>query len=409
MHKPLAVLLILVTIPHLEASDATAGISAGDALQESPILATRDLLYNRIVALGNNGDLLAGLLVGIRDDSLLLIIGGQTESVSFDDLMKVTIRAEKKTSQVAVLGAIMGVYLGELYFMRPEGQPAAFRQEADGDLELLLFDALFAAAGGGLAYLLSPSFERDEHTFELVGLKKKRDQELERLRQIVSGVRQSRKVHFSIQGSRVFSQVANQYSTLFENAGYAVDPYFWVEGARLQPASNVNLLRKLQLTYSVTRKIGIGAALAWVSEPSIGVSRFDFGDAWIIQSLKVPAYFAVATYNLRPPTPTLGGDIVIGLGLGMADIDFRLKAQRYSYGPDEERVEVDGKVTTTRVSGMMFGELIFPLTDWISIGLTGDHVFIPPIEVPGLPDFDIPAQTLRLGNSSIGIRLGFDF
>ena len=82
MKRVVITLLVLAVVAPAQVRIAQQTASS-DPSQESPTLAARDVLYNRIAIVRRDGDALAGLLIGVKGDTLLLLIGGRNEKVAF--------------------------------------------------------------------------------------------------------------------------------------------------------------------------------------------------------------------------------------------------------------------------------------------------------------------------------------
>jgi hypothetical protein len=98
----------------------------------------------------------------------------------------------------------------------------------------------------------------------------------------------------------------------------------------------------------------------------------------------------------------------VGVGIGLAKVEFNLKAHTETWDPYTE-VTTEHNISNTSFSGVVFTELKFHLQDSLVFGLTADYVFVPAANAPNIPEAGIPAQKLRFGNGSIGFTLGLDF
>ncbi|MDP1677971.1 MAG: hypothetical protein Q8L88_14025, partial [Bacteroidota bacterium] len=62
-------------------------------------------------------------------------------------------------------------------------------------------------------------------------------------------------------------------------------------------------------------------------------------------------------------------------------------------------------VNETALSVVVFGEFNIYLKEYLTLGITTDYVFFPPIKIPSDPLSKLPEQTLS-GNACIGFVLG---
>jgi len=368
------------------------------------------LLFNRVSVYQKQGGAIFGLLVGVDSDSLIVRLGKNDEKVHYRNLAKVTIETEKKRGRNVLYSMLIGTYLENLIFLRAKNQPAAYMKKFEGGPFLL--DVIIAAASGGLGWLISSSFEKGERVFDFTGSEEKQQAEWEKLQRFVIGAAPLRKMHLSIQAGHVFTQVSARYLNLLKSNGYDVSGYgYYIYNEYLEPASNFNLLRKLQLTYSFKPHIEFGAALLWLGEPSIMGSRWQYGPSVeVTQETDTKGYYAIGIRRLF--RKKLGKRINwnIGLGMGAAKVYFRLKAVTWdsSVWPYIQ-ITTEHKISKNLFSGMAFTELNFYLQDTLSFGLIADYAFLPSQHVPGIPDADIPAQNLRFSTGSIGFTLGLHF
>jgi hypothetical protein len=391
---PIILLSVIITLGQAKAPEAAG------SMQGTPKQADRRIMVESL-----SGSKTIGLLIGARDDTLLVFAKGRQQSIPFDSLFKVTLSRERKSGSI-VPGMLVGTYLGGVLLRRDERQPPAFVRDSDN---LLLVSAImtpfFAAGVGIFDYLFRQVQGHEDYRFVLRQPGKVHEPELERLKRAVTGRARERRAHLSINSSLIFTQVRDQYDALFQDLGYKSESWYYGYGREPGPFHKVNLLRKVQLTYLVTEALGIGVAYVSLSEPTVRVDRYEEIYSSIIQSLEVPSYFAVVTHEIPTPGARLGS-IHLGFCLGAADIDFGLEAGRG--GIYEDHVEIKGHATATQFSSMMFCEWRIPLAKGFSIGIIGDYVYTAPMEIPAMPDFNIPAQTLQLGNASIGVSLGLD-
>jgi len=368
------------------------------------------LLFNRVSVYRKQGGAIFGLLVGVDSDSLIVRLGKNDEKVHYRNLAKVTIETEKKTSRYVLYSMLVGTYLWNLIYFQAKNQPAAYIKKSEGGA--FLSNVMIAASNGGLGWLISSLFQKGEMVFDFTGSEEKQQAEWEKLRTFVIGAAPLRKMHLSIQAGHVFTQVSARYSNLLKSNGYNVPGYgYYMYNGYLEPASNFNLLRKLQLTYSFKPHIEFGAALLWLGEPSIMGSRWqDNQSIEVTQETDIKGYYAIGIRRLF--RKKLGKRINwnIGLGMGATKLNLNLKAVSYDYYVwPYTQITTEHKISKNLFSWMAFTELNFYLQDTLSFGLIADYAFLPSQHIPGIPDADIPAQNVRLSTGSIGFTLGLHF
>jgi len=356
------------------------------------------VLFNKVLVYFRDGSYLSGLLVGVENNLLVLRTKGQDEKIPLNNLVKVIIETDKETNRYALYGMLMGTYLGNIIFHRAENQPTAYMEDFDGTLGFLLINTLYAAAGIGLGYLASSMFEESKRVFDFTGSEGKRQAAWDRFRRfVIGGDFGPKKVHISIQAGHVYTRVSSRYETLLQNVDYSTG-----RGG----VSNFNLLRKLQFTISPTSNAEIGLALYWLGEPRLYGNKYHCR-AW--QSLYTNGYYIVGIYKPFVRQLPKYIDWNVGMGVGAAKVDFSLETEHWTGYPTYSRETSEYNIYKIFFSGLVFAELNLYLHNTLSVGLVADYVFVPPKNVPEIPEADIPEQKLRLGNSSIGFTLGMHF
>lgn len=421
MRKVFILIFILVFIMSpWEIRGQQLATSSSPSISEIPAILS--LLFNRILVYLREGGAFTGLLVGIESNSLIVRIGKKDEKIPFQNLAKVIIETEKKTSRNVLYFMLIGTYLQNLS-RRAKNQPTAYMQHTYGEARsLLLINILSAGLWGGLGYLASSIFEKNEKVFDFTGSEEKRYSKWEQLRRYITGEYHPKKFHLSIQAGHVYMRISNRYSTLLQNAGYDIRGYSYMFDDYKEEATNFNLLRKLQFTYSRKPEAEIGFAILWLGEPSTSGSKYKWNEmnqsSRVEQVLYATGYYIVGIYKqfLRGMQKRIAWNI--GFGVGAAKIDFRLKAHSETWDPNywdpnywdsHTEVTYEHNISKTLFSGVFFTELNFYLQDTLSLGLAADYVYVPTENVPAIPEADIPAQKLRLGNISVGFSLGLHF
>ena len=406
--RPVGLGLVLFTIFLVSASLAQTGVR-----QVAPQDLNRPTdSARRIMVQGLDGGVTIGQLVGISGETLIVLAKGREQYFPIRSLLHVTIGSERNTGSV-LPGLVLGAYIGNMLFLRAENQPGAYLQKMRYQDEYLIVTILnsgFMAAGGMLTSVINARWAARKHVFDLSRRGVERQKELDRLREFATEGGLTHRWRLSTYGAKVLTSIAGQYRLLKENAGYTLEPYGGeFDDVYIEPASDINLLRDIQVTYSLTKNVSAGFAYSLLGEPSSSFNKFfENGDAVIKQSLNVPAYHVLINYTVVSKiAPKI--DMTLGVGLGAAAVDFSLQglSRRYVY-PNSVRVELAGGAKATKPSGRLTFELKLPVADRYTVGLAADYVYVVPINVPGMPEFDLPAQTIRPGNISLGIRLGLN-
>jgi len=311
--------------------------------------------------------------------------------------------------------------------LRAKGQPPVYMKDYDSTLGLLLWEGIFVAAGTGLGYWFGSALEKGEKVFEFTGGEQHNLRIWEALKKFILQIDQVNKVHFSVQGGQVLGRASSRFQDLLKEAGY----HIWSAGyngtAEAEAASNFNLLRKVQLTYSLRPGLEIGTAVSFLGEPSLSGWRqtesqtaYDpslgsyttYQTANIMQAFSSTGYFVCCLYKpffSRLPK-NLSWDVGLGAGAAQIKVDLRTTiSTSFPYYPYYTEISSESKISKTRLSSLVFTELKFYLSDGFSVGLIADYVFAPALKTSAIPEAGIPAQKLRLVNGSAGFTLGFDF
>jgi hypothetical protein len=377
----------------------------------------------RVVVFLRNGDGLAGFLVGADDDALTLIAEGRSVDVPYPDLKKVVVD-ESRTRPAMISGMLMTIYLGNLVYFTEDNASSLFFSDYKDSSEIASLG--LAAAGSLMGYLFGSSIET-ERVFDFTSSQEQQQVEWKRLQRFARGEWTAKKVHLVVQGGRVYPQTSSRYRTVLGNSDFSGPTHYRIP---------VNLLRQLQLTVSATNRLELGIGTLWAGEPNISIHEQGKSSNFATQSLDTKGYYIIAKYKpFLPLSKRIQWNV--GLGMGGADVDFRLRAEkkvivgihteqvpvhgtRFSWGFSEPRYETitypiyntltkEHNISKTLPSGVIFSELKLYLHDGLSLGLSADYVFMPNQQAPGIPEVAIPAQKLRLGNGSIGLTLGVHF
>jgi hypothetical protein len=356
-----------------------------------------------------------GLLAGIEKDDLILKIGANEERVSCRDISEVHIELGKHSGAIMASGMVLGIYLGNIFFYRAEGQPVAYvSEDSPSALGSVYMNFIFASAGIGLGYLAS-LFEKGKAVFRFGGEEADRLAEWARLKSFLAGRPGNKKIHLSFQAGQVLTSVFQRYRDVFAGAGYSTEYGFDIAPPGsgryeyVDPAKKFNLLRKAQLTLSLGPKIDIGAAMVFSGEPGVGGWHgYDYGrQVW--QVYKSVGYYAVGIFKPFSGAAPQKLQWNVGVGLGASRIDFELGMHAWGDYPDYEEKWDHYEIAQTVPSALAFTELSFFVSTNTSIGLIADYVIGPSRDIPAYPEWELPGQRIRLGNASIGVVLGMHF
>ena len=409
MQKSLCIIFMLALFVHIgELTELRAEPNSKHELgQEETAL---EVLFNRVLIYHKDGGRISGLLVGVEGDALIVRVGTKDERIQFNNLAKIIIQKDKKKGRYTLSGMLLGIYVGNMAFLRAENQPTFFVRGNESEWSYFLTNVLFAAAGGGLGILSSSILEKGEKVFDFTGNMEKRHRKWERLRRFVIGdTFAQKKVHLRFQAGKVFTRVSDRYRNLLIDNDYHVSRYGWLDNETWEEASDINLLRKIQLTYSLNTFLEVGVASSWLGEPSIQGNKWGTGESsYVWQKLSATGFYAVGVFKPFYKVMPKSISWEFGIGAGAAKVNFSLKARSTTWNPTAE-VTDEHNISETLFSGIVFTELTLYLYDALSLGLTADYAYVSEQQAPEIPFVGLPAQKLHFGNSSIGFSFGFHF
>ena len=377
--------------------------------------AALEVRFTKAEAYLKDGRVFFGLLVGLEGDAVVLKSGKKDVQAPFNDLLRVVFERERKMAPYWVKGFILWPYFYYLLARRAKSQPTAFYRDTYEEPWFSVWPYLiYVSAGGGLGYLLGQLTSSPKIVFDFSGREEKRLSEWDRLKLYVLGEKAGRvkKWHLAMQAGHVFTRTSDRYEGLMRTAGYEyVSSTSYLENEYAEPATRLNLLRGIRLTYSLTPDFEVGAALAFVGEPTKSGEKYDTAENFVaVQKLSATGFYAVGNY--QPFRRQLPKSLVwnVGLGLGLANVDFSLRYGSRSYYPYYSfDIKAEHAFAKTLFSALADTELNVFFSNDFSLGLRADFVFVPSRQVPAMPEAEFPGQKLPLGNASIGLTLGWHF
>jgi len=364
----------------------------------------------RVIIFRPNQDAISGRLIKMGDDGLTVLTAQREERIPFDEVSRIVMTGESRSSKGALYGAVLGGYASALIFGTARSgsgysSPTGYVQQGFfSGLGMLLILTPSILAGGGIGYLIDPGSDGKEEMFDFTGSEESRSAERKRLKNTMNNVEPVRNFHVSLQGSQVNPSVIQQDQT---NSMYGGNGY--------SDVSSFTLLRKLQVTYSVLPYLEMGVASVWFGEPSQNKYISDYNaqttiSTWATSTVTLDA---VGRYVVGVFKPFYGSldrqyDIALGGGVGLASISYKRETQVNTFStfaPTTSKFEI----SETMLSGFVYGQASMELTEGLSIGLFFDYVIAPSREATPDPQFQKGMQTLNFGNSSYGFTLGLDF
>ena len=348
-------------------------------------------------------DAIRGKLVEVRNEYVVVLTSEREVMVPFSEISRIILTHEQRSPSGPLYGMVLGGYAGMYLVATARGQGGYVESRSGWGSGTIFFAFISLAAGGGMGYLVDPGLTTKDEVFDFTGSDEEQLAEQSRLALAVRGELRESKVHFTIQGSRVYTSVPTiSLPRSFEYSS----------------VTKFNLLRRAQVTYSVLPRVEAGIALVWFGEPAQSVSAYQSlgnGDSKSYtgsQTFEATGKYVVALYRplhqiLKPP---LG--VRIGGGLGSASVEFNRKVSVSTYmqggGPSVQQTSTFN-VSDNFLVGYLVGQLDIELSEGLALGLVADKVFGPSRKAPGVPEANIPPQTVRFENASVGFTINLHF
>jgi hypothetical protein len=354
-----------------------------------------------------DGTRVTGILIRADEEAIEVRRAILSKRYPYRDIRKAVVSTERKASAGVLAGAAAGLIIGNGLvfggFSKPGNylRPVSFDEYALLAVSLLAFiEAACAGIGGGIGAELAAgtsrrSFEFPEDPEALAAAKAKF------LLFIHEGPPQPR-FHLNVQGGWVHPKVSLAFDAALAEAGLA-DHGYWADRSRF------SILRSIELSRSLMSWLRAGVRVSFPGEPARQAHLSE--DAPVPRSPAMQTYaataihavFAVEPFGRKRPASV---SWMVGAGAGAAWI----RLQRgISATSDPGQVTSGVEVKETLMSGLFLTFLQIRLNRLFSIGVAADYTFIPAVTVPPTAELGLPAQEVRLSNSSFGFVLGYHF
>ncbi len=351
----------------------------------------KDLLYSLVILQEKNGEFSTGFLIGLRSDTLVIHSKDQNRAIAINDLISISIETKGKGGMRGVaIGGILGTYVFFLAFMQAESEPFAYWQNDSPGGQAIL-SLLGTLLGGAVGYAIDLSTGESTEIFNFSGDDVNRSEELQRLKEFLTGNKSPSKIHMNFQ----LAQVSTRLSESENN----INDYYY----SYRNVTSFNLLRRIQLTYSIFDELEIGGAVCWFGEPSLNwysyFNNTQEGSSGY-QTYEGTGFYAMAVYNpfysIFPAT--ISWKVGVGIGIGNVGYEF---SEYYTQGDT-----TIASIKRSLFSAVLYSQFDLYIYDSFSIGFVADYVYLPE-DIPGIPDLDISSR--NLGNFSFGFTLGLHF
>jgi hypothetical protein len=178
--------------------------------------------------------------------------------------------------------------------------------------------------------------------------------------------------------------------------------------------SNLNWMRKLQLTYTASRSFDVGVAAMWLGHPTW--MRFSYiggsssTNSTSSQELNANGYFAVGIFKPLGQLRKRSWQWDVGLGAGLSHIEGTVTTNSSSWSTIPPYTHTSNnsvsKINTNVLSALAYTEFKLFIADYFTLGVIADYAYIPKdILTTASSDGD----EKKIGTSSIGFTIGFHF
>jgi len=355
-----------------------------------------------------NGPLYRGYGFLVKQDSIKLFTMGGKQKFNKNQISKITIETDKKSYKNGFAGLYLGILLGNILLYHENYSPTAYIDNETDNIFYWLMNIVFAGAGAGAGYLID-AVSTTSLEFNLQG----EINDWQRLKSLHSHkVDPSGNWYFTIQSAWVYPRIKNIYEKSLKENGFSSSDYFYYH---YQESSIFNLLRKVQLTYSLNHSFEVGAAVFWQGEREWETYN-NVNSTHIQFSNDITGYYAVGIYNLLSFQSTQFINLKLGLALGSANTNFKITMFSWYHGNNN----FNHKIKKSLYSQIVFTEMLFKPIYGISFGFTADYSETPAQTIPKIPFIDntqlpqptqtfIKSKKIKFGNSSFGFIMRLNF
>lgn len=358
--------------------------------QELPSLQPSRYSMQLTHILTRDGSLKTGWFLGTYADTLVAQIAKKTERISRRDLVRVDVERPTERSAGTLAGVLAGIYAGNALGLRAENQPFAFVRDESGGA-FALYSALFGLVGGVIGNLVGGA-AGNVAVFDFPADESANAAAWGDFVESNSPGRNKGTVHLSFQGGWIQGPLPSSNSR---------GPSYYYSGYYAN-AGSLNMVRKIQLTYSLSQFLDVGLAFLWLGQPSTASYSYSGGGMNI--SLEGTGRYAVAVVQPLWKLGLKGVQWDVGAGIGVASYDCQAFSPPSYYSYDSVRAGMFIEQKKTTFSTLIYTEVkVFP-ANFLSLGVAADWAYIPD-RVPVVQG--VKFESNRLGTTSIGFVLSF--
>jgi len=380
------------------------GYSQTRALPDSMV---RDEFPRRVYLQTRDGKSVRGFYLGTRGDTLVLLHQRAEVGFPFENMAEVRIEGNREsTMPIVVSSAILSGYAVASLAAGTHDTPYGYVDPYNGSTAPLVIGIGTGLAVGYLVSVLLPSSSAPSEHFLFGGGTDQDQRMIEEFRSFLHPGQKTERFHLTVHGGSISTR---------SSSVPVMGPYDSYYSYSYSSGVSINLVRRIQFSYSITPVFEVGIALVRLTEPPIMLWRHfsangGGGYGSYQESLTGTAFLLVG--GVQPLRQILPEELAwkIDLGIGYAPVTFvsTTKIAMNSYQPYEtnyvqNRTGFDGPRL-----GLMLGTTFdVYLYDHLSVGFSAEYTLAVGSSLPAVPEFDVPARWC--GNSCIGINLGLHF
>jgi len=374
---------------------------------------SRSLSFRGVTLDLRDGTTVRGRLSGATVGSVRVRSSAEERDYALADIRRVVLDTEPQRSRGVLPGILLGLYAGNSALVIADGEPGFYARSvhvSPFSFWLIFGEGLFASVGGTLGWLAP--FGRGPEVCEFPADPGTDPGAGARFARFLSGEPAPARVHLLIQSGFLVSGVTRRFEAFAAHNGF-------VRTNTETFPTKLSLLRGLELSFSMGPRWRTGLRLSFPAEPSFNYYLRIGGAVGtytsLDQELRATAVHAIGAFELAGWESRSGLAASFGWGAGVASVRLTRNAWTQLPPPDPIPPYYDGYVTATAEvrkalpSAVVFGDLRYRLTPFVSIGLAADFTFMPALTVPALPDNGVPGGSQALSNGSVGLVLGYHF
>jgi hypothetical protein len=338
-------------------------------------------------------DAVVGRFLQISETLITVEVSPEIKKILRTQITKISaLNVEKNAWSAVVPPIVASIYAGKFVSDTQDYKEDSFFLDRDRGEEILK-NIIFVVVGVPIAYLVTRAIKKDKD-FNFGQLEETRQKEWRRLKRFLGPKSFRKKIHLSVHAAHVIIQ-----NNIPQDGAFTARDF----GLSQDATSRFNILRRLQISYSLNSSFEAGAMVGFLGEPKL----FGFSEqaqVFTAQSLEIHGYHLTGAFHPFSGREDKRTICKLGLGLGINKIKYDLRTNSF-FGINELN---ERRISTNKPGALIFTELGYFLSPSVSIGLAADYFWFSGADIAGIPDANIADAKLS-GNGSIGLAFGLHF